>query len=528
MAMPRLRPRRHIIAGPSKKKGAVMTGRINFEVSLGESRAPRKARRSEGVPARILILGDFSGQAGADADQGSDISGRRARLVDLDTFDDVFEAMSPRAEVAHSDGQHVALEFRSLEDFHPDQLYKSLEAFQGLRTSRARLKEPATFAAEAAALLRAGAAPGAATSPVGATGQSQASEQADLLERLLGSATRATSQPTAAGVTDALVARLIAPHIVRGPDPSLGTYLSAVDAAATTLMRRVLHDSGLQALEARWRGLRRLVETLELGDSLEIRILDVARDDLVADLSAAQGQLESTGLYRAIAARGSDAAGAVETTLLVCDYTFGATGDDLELLAHLGTLAQRVGAPLVAAADASLLGATRLDARSEVREWVISDERLAGRWSALRRSAIAPWVGLALPRMLLRQPYGARTDAIDAFAFEELAGTHDHDGYLWGNPALACAELIGRSLIEESNDAEAPEIPLEVPDLPAHIRDVDGERELKPCAEHLLSLRLGEEILKRGLMPLLSYRDRNAVRLLRLQSIADPPAALAG
>ena len=129
--------------------------------------------------------------------------------------------------------------------------------------------------------------------------------------------------------------------------------------------------------------------------------------------------------------------------------------------------------------------------------------------------------------MLLRQPYGARTDAIDAFAFEELAGTNDHDGYLWGNPALACAELIGRSLIDESNDAEGPEIALDVTDLPAHVRDVEGERELKPCAEHLLSLRLGEEILKRGLMPVLSFRDRNAVRLLRLQSIADPPAALA-
>ena len=151
---------------------------------------------------------------------------------------------------------------------------------------------------------------------------------------------------------------IVAPHIVRGPDPSVAVYVSAVDAAATALMRRVLHDPGVQALEARWRGVRRLVETLELGDSLELRIFDVGKDALIADLNAAEGRLEATGLYRAIAKRGSDAGGEVDTTLLVGDYTFGATGDDLELLAHLGNLAQRLGAPLVAGGDASLLGTT--------------------------------------------------------------------------------------------------------------------------------------------------------------------------
>jgi len=504
-----------------------MSGRINFEVALGGSRPPRRTRRRDDVPARILVLGDFSGQAAADEGQRIDLSGRRARLVDLDTFDAVFAAMRPRAVVAPRDSQNpVTVEFTSLDDFHPDQIFRGMEAFASLRTSRTRLKDPTTFAEEAGALLRAGAGPGTG-SLIASTGEPQPAEQADLLERLLGSATRATSRPPAAGVTDALVARLVAPYVVRGPDPSLGTYLSAVDAAATALMRRVLHDPRVQELEARWRGLRRLVETLELGDSLELRILDIGKDALIADLNAADGKLESTGLYRAIAGRGSDAAGEVETTLLVGDYTFGATRDDLELLAHLGNLAQRLGAPLIAGGDATLLGATSLDAGSEPKAWVIADARIAERWSALRHSAIAPWIGLAMPRVLGRLPYGAKTDAIDGFAFEELAGSNDHDGYLWGNPALACAELIGRSLAEQDSDAETPEIALDVPDLPAHVRDVDGERELKPCAEHLLSVRIGEEILKRGLMPVLSFRDRNAARFLRLQSIADPPAALA-
>src|SRR5688572_6231108 len=131
-----------------------MTGRINFEVALEGSRPPRRTRRRDDVPARILVLGDFSGQAGGEEGQPIDLSGRRARLVDLDTFDAVFAEMRPRAEVARSDGQDsVTMEFRSLEDFHPDQIFQDLEAFQVLRASRARLKDPGTFGEEAAALL---------------------------------------------------------------------------------------------------------------------------------------------------------------------------------------------------------------------------------------------------------------------------------------------------------------------------------------------------------------------------------------
>jgi hypothetical protein len=45
---------------------------------------------------------------------------------------------------------------------------------------------------------------------------------------------------------------------------------------------------------------------------------------------------------------------------------------------------------------------------------------------------------------------------------------------------------------------------------------------------HLIYLieRAVDEFIRRGLMPLVSFKNRNAVRLVRFQSIADPPAAL--
>jgi type VI secretion system protein ImpC len=145
----------------------------------------------------------------------------------------------------------------------------------------------------------------------------------------------------------------------------------------------------------------------------------------------------------------------------------------------------------------------------------------------LRTSAVAPWLGLALPRILLRLPYGQKTDPIDSFAFEEMPGGRDPEAYLWGNPAYVCARLIAAAFAENGWDFSPGDV-LELGDCPAHVYEDAGERRMQPATEILLSERATEEILAHGPMPLLGHRQRNAIRLARFQSLADPPMALAG
>jgi type VI secretion system protein ImpC len=135
-------------------------------------------------------------------------------------------------------------------------LYRTVDAFRLLRESRARLLDPGTFEEEATALL----------------------------QPLLGAATERLRRAPAPGtVVDDLVTRLVQPHIVRGADPSLPTYSPRWTRRAG-LMRRILHEPRFQALEALWRGVRRLVETLELGDEVTLTLLDVRRRNCSADL----------------------------------------------------------------------------------------------------------------------------------------------------------------------------------------------------------------------------------------------------
>ena len=137
-------------------------------------------------------------------------------------------------------------------------------------------------------------------------------------------------------------------------------------------------------------------------------------------------------------------------------------------------------------------------------------------------------IGLVAPRLQLRRPYGRATDPVERFSFEEQPdGTPLHDTLVWGSGALAVALLVGEAFTENGWDL-APGQATDVADLPTLTFRHDGEAQLQPCAEAWIGEHAGQALLAAGVMPLLSHRQRAAVRLLRMQSIAEPAAMLAG
>jgi type VI secretion system protein ImpC len=159
------------------------------------------------------------------------------------------------------------------------------------------------------------------------------------------------------------------------------------------------------------------------------------------------------------------------------------------------------------------------DVVSAVRERQLFDE--------LRQSAYARWIGLAMPRFLLRMPYGKNGAETERFDFEELSKDPAHERYLWGHPAVACAYLLGEAFTRFGWRMRPGSV-LEIDGLPTHVYYRDGEAELKPCAEMLMTEDVAELLLDRGIMPLASIKGSDRVRLVRFQSVADPPAGLAG
>jgi len=199
--------------------------------------------------------------------------------------------------------------------------------------------------------------------------------------------------------------------------------------------------------------------------------------------------------------------------------------DDAKLLARIGAIASLADAAWLSAADGAIVGCPSFGSVPDPNQW---DDPNVEAWDAVRLLPYASRLGLAMPRLLLRLPYGRETDECEGLAFEEFTGdTHQHEDYLWGNPALLCALLMIRAYAARGSDG-SPGGSLEVDKLPLHMRRTAGETVAQPCAEALLSERALTRISDRGLMVLASLKERDAVRLLRFQSISDPPTSLEG
>ena len=486
---------------------------MKMEFTFGEGR-PTEPPSPE-TPFRILVLGDLDGRTSRNLTQP--LAGRRPVPVDLDNFEEFLKKL--RAEVQLSNAvAPTRIAMSELDDFHPDHLFAQMELFTALRKTRSELLNPATFAAAAAEVRAWGGSnlPAATTVASAVTHPPTARESdAGTIERLLGHAP--TSPLPASNVADELIRKIVAPHIVAAPSADRPALVAAVDAAAGELMRGVLHDPAFQALESTWRGIDFLIHRLEIGEALQVYVLNVSRSELAADLMASE-DLRQSALFKILVEATVQSPGAEPWALVLGLYNFGQSQEDVALLGRMAKLAQAAGAPFVAAAGAGLMQ-TALQNPEQLES--------SKEWLALRASATGAFLGLAGSRFLLRLPYGKSTDAISAFDFTEVSDPLKTETYLWGNPALAVGTLLGQMFTEsgwEMNPADGSKLD----GLPVHSWKDGTETRMTPCAETWLKDAQAERLIEHGIMPFQSIQGLDAIRLARVQSIHQPLSALVG
>lgn len=470
----------------------------------------------EDAPFRILMLGNWCGDG-----ERRELRSRQPIEIDRDNFDEVMERLGPTLNLSDS----VTLEFRSLDDFHPDEIFRRIPMFSELRDLRRRLKDDSTFNQAArevrgwldtsdAPVQREERGPEPAAPPLG-----------NLLDAILAQPSGGAPAPSraATGELGALIGDLVRPHLVSVDENEQKSMLTAVDEATSSLMRSILHDRRFQELEAAWRGLYFQVRRTETDSDLKIFILDISKYELARDLKAS-GDLADSYAYRILVETDRD-----EPWALVCgDYAFAPNVDDAAALVRLAKLASAANAPFVSHMRPDIFGVHSLAGRTDPREWKMSANFDAGAlWATLRGLPESKYIGMTIPRFMARLPYGIDTEPLETFSFEEFAGEPQHDEYLWANTCFVAATLLaqsyssygwemGRSLVQD------------IEDLPLHMYKQGTETVYQPCAEVLLTETACSRLMDYGLMPLLSYKNSDRVRLARFQSIADPVTGLKG
>jgi type VI secretion system protein ImpC len=420
------------------------------------------------TPFQILVAADFSGRANRGLH--APLAGRRPVRVDCDNLDATMAAMDVSLKLPE-----VTLRFRELDDFHPDSIYRHAEPFRQLEDSRDRPPREQAAAKPAAAPAK----------PL------ELKPGMSLLDQMMeADEPPAPARRAAPGTLSDFIEKAVAPHLEKS-DPGRQQWSARVDAMAGDQMRAVLHHLAFQSVEAAWRAVQFLVQRLDPDAALRIYLLDATLPELLED---PQGFADCLSASRE------------PWALIAGNYAFGQGAQDAAHLRILGRVAAALGAPFLA-------------------EGQPPEVESGPDWTELRESGEARWIGLALPRFLLRLPYGKATAAVEAFAFEEMP-QHVHQHYLWGNPAFACACRLGEAFRNEGWNLHPGRG--QIAGLPLHIYKVDGESVAKPCAEVLLTEHDAELLLDSGLIPLASMKNQDSVLVLRIQSIAHPLVPLAG
>jgi type VI secretion system protein ImpC len=545
-------------------------------LSTRTSEQPRMGPRPPEAPFKILLIGDFSGKSSAiDAAEPPTTSASsgtigRPRRIDVDNWEEVLRQHAPKVRLPIGDPP-VEITFSSIDDFHPDALFDRLPLFQQLRQWRRQLMQSSTFHDAArqvrmwaeqqsegetevdlgqrdAEVRNAGASephPGA----LGAEGQgtmetetSGAQGEAQLLDELLSRPVTEHARRPAMSLPDRKIAesweaalrKMVLPYCVDDVSPDRDKLVATVDAAAEKLMRMLLHDPDFQQLESLWRGVEWfLKEEVEEDSPLQVHLVDLSWPDLKQHLAqaaaeeegaAAEGTPVRRGAVRDLASLLFPEPSADPDTprwqLVLGLFPLGASKEEFASLQQLGQWLSRAQVPLVSLADHSLFGYGPDDSPGGVEDWPPLPADVVQRWDELRQDPNMRWIGLIWPRFLLRLPYGRRTLPCESLGLEEYADDWRHEDYLWGNSALLWGAAVARQVTREDG-VELGMEPVEFGGMPLHVYSEEGEPVAHPCTETMLGERDIAALISRGIMPTLSIRNADTIRLTSFRSLGD-------
>jgi len=313
-------------------------------------------------------------------------------------------------------------------------------------------------------------------------------------------------------------------------DDTLSTItelIKGIDATLTAQINKIMHHEDFQQLENAWRGLSYLVNNTETDEFLKIKVFNVSKKDLGRTLKKFRGTAwDQSPFFKKIYEEEYGQLGGEPFGLLVGDYYFDHSPQDVQLLGDMAQIASAAHAPFLAAAAPSVMQMDSWNELANPRDLTkIFQTPEYAAWRSLRESEDSRYIGLAMPRFLARLPYGAKTEPVDEFAFEEETEGGESGNYAWCNSAYAMATNITRAfkLYGWCSNIRGVESGGAVEGLPAHtFPDDDGGVVMKCPTEIAISDRREAELAKNGFMPLIFKKNSDFAAFIGAQSLQKP------
>jgi type VI secretion system protein ImpC len=311
----------------------------------------------------------------------------------------------------------------------------------------------------------------------------------------------------------------------RDADATINSRVAQIDHLISLQLNEILHHPAFQKLEASWRGIKYMMDQSETSAMLKIRVLNVSKKELLRDLQRAP-EFDQSVMFKKVYEDEFGIFGGQPFGALVGDYEFSKHPEDIELLEKVSQVAAGAHAPFLTAAAPELLNLDSFSQLGDPRDiGKIFDSTEFAKWKSFRASEDSRYVGLTMPRVLMRLPYGKDTKPVEDFSYEEGVDGTDHSKYLWGNAAYALGARLTTAFAQYGWCASIRGVEGGglVEGLPTHtFRTDDGDVALKCPTEVAITDRREKELADQGLIPLVHCKGTDYAAFFSVQSANKP------
>jgi type VI secretion system protein ImpC len=313
--------------------------------------------------------------------------------------------------------------------------------------------------------------------------------------------------------------------VSKDTEAMINARIGELDKLISLQLNEVMHHADFQRLEASWRGLNYLVQQTETSDRMKIKVLNVNKKELLKDMEKAP-EFDQSALFKKIYEEEFGMFGGNSYGVLLGDYQFSFIPQDMSLLEKISEVAAAAHAPFISAASPRMFNwdaFTELGGPRDLSKIFTSAEYV--KWKSFRESEDSRYVGLTLPHILMRLPYGAETIPVEEFNFEEDVDGTDHKKYLWGNGAYALGTRLTDAFAKYGwcaaiRGVEGGGL---VKGLPTHTFKTDeGEVALKCPTEIAITDRREKEFADMGFIPLVHCKGTDYAAFFSIQSANKP------
>ncbi|CAN5379242.1 type VI secretion system contractile sheath large subunit [soil metagenome] len=315
-----------------------------------------------------------------------------------------------------------------------------------------------------------------------------------------------------------------AQHVDRLDKALLDFHISRIDQLISAQLDEIMHNDAFQRVESTWRGLKHLVDRCDYRKNVKTELIDISKDDLRQDFEDTPEIIQS-GLYHHTYIQEYDQPGGEPFAAMVSAYEFDRSPQDMTLMRQVSKVAAASHCPFLGAVGPAFFGKESMHEVAAIQDIGVFMERVEfTKWKSFRDTEDSRYIGLSLPSVLARLPYGSQTQPVRSFNYEEAVKGADHGKYLWANASFALAANMVRSYVRNGwcVQIRGPRAGGLVEDLPIHLYDLGTGAQMKIPTEVLIPETREFEFANLGFIPLSFYKNRDYACFFSANSAQKP------